>query len=119
MKLTKKYLEKLIKEECAAMLPLAGGEEEMTMGGGEGPPGATDLPDDPDAAFGVGYTAALEEVLAAIEGLMPNTGGEGEEGAEVIAISGDMGDIDAEEEMEESMGSTMYKRDEPKSRRRK
>ena len=121
MKLTKKYLEKLIKEECAAMLPLGGegGEEEMVMdlgGGGEGPPGAVDLPDDPNEAFGVGYTAALEDVLAAIEGLMTDQG-PGEEmvgagGVEVISVGG-------EEDLEEyaTMGaSPTYKRDLKKRR---
>ena len=115
MKLTKKYLEKLIKEECAAMLPLDG-EEEINTDMTSGLPGAVDLPDDPSEAFGIGYTAALEEVLAAIEGLMTDQG-PGEEmedagGVEVISVGG-------EEDLEEyaTMGaSPTYKRDSKKRR---
>jgi len=115
MKLTKKYLEKLIKEECAAMLPLDG-EEEINTDMTSGLPGAVDLPDDPSEAFGIGYTAALEEVLAAIEGLMTDQG-PGEEmedagGVEVISVGG-------EEDLEqEGLGTGMYpaKRDSKKRR---
>ena len=71
MKLTKSYLRNLIMEEFQNIQTNEGCGEISMDDEGEGPPGAVDLPDDPNEAFGIGYSAALGEVLAAIQGLMP------------------------------------------------
>jgi len=116
MKLTKKYLEKLIKEECSAMLPLDG-EEEVGVDV-EDQPGAVDLPDDPDEAFGIGYTAGLEAVLEAIQGLMPNQGPEG--GMMLGPMPGEEEvEVDVEEEFAENLGRTMHpKRNDSRKRKK-